>query len=104
MPDSLIEIRDYALWGLTSINELVIPPLVTKIGRSSLRNMPKLETLIAKPINPPSMATDDNPLTNTNNIKMIYVPSDSINAYKTADIWKDYASLMMPFPSNVEKK
>lgn len=72
--------------GFTSIT---IPNSVTSIGYQTFYNCSGLNSIIVNSSTPPTLggATFDN----TNNCP-IYVPAESVEAYKTATYWSNYAS------------
>ena len=55
-----------------------------------------LETLTILAAVPPSL--DSTALGGTTSLTDIYVPSDSVNAYKAADGWSNYASKITAIP------
>ena len=73
--------------SLTSIN---IPSGVTSIGQYAFSNCSGLTSVTVEATTPPTLAKA-NAFTNTNNCP-IYVPSASVNAYKSANNWSTYAS------------
>lgn len=75
--------------GLTSIN---IPNSVTSIGNYAFANCNNLTVVITEAIISPTLTSnvflDNSSLTN------IYVPAESVDAYKTAPYWSDYADII----------
>lgn len=80
--------------GLTSIT---LPSSVTSLGDGAFNQCHDIRTVTCKATTPPTMGLavfdEDHLLT------AIYVPSGSVNAYKAADGWKDYASRIKPINS-----
>lgn len=66
----------------------------TTISASAFQNNTTLEAFICRTATPPSLA-NSNALSSTNNCP-IYVPNDSVEAYKTASNWSSYASRIKP--------
>lgn len=89
IPNSVtaIERRAFAESGLTSI---VIPENVNSIAEWAFTECSALTHITVHAINPPSDVTAST-FSDTNDC-LIYVPSGSLNAYKTAAGWSDYAS------------
>ena len=89
IPNSVtaIERRAFAESGLTGI---IIPENVTSIEEWAFTECTALTHITVHAINPPSDVTAST-FSDTNDC-LIYVPSGSLNAYKTAAGWSDYAS------------
>lgn len=71
--------------GLTSIN---IPNSVTSIGKQAFRGCTGLTSITISNTTPPTLG--DEAFNNTNN-SPIYVPSESVNTYKSTENWSTYA-------------
>lgn len=71
-----------------------IPASVTTIGAYALYGCSSLEKIICEATTPPSLANATT-LTSTNNCP-IYVPDASLEAYKTATNWVNYADRIHP--------
>ena len=94
IPNSVTSIGDYAFSGcaLTSIE---IPNSVTSIGDYAFSGCESLSSVYVKATTPPIL---DNYAFNYNSSsRKIYVPRASLNAYKTASGWSEYASAIEPY-------
>lgn len=80
--------------GLTSIT---IPSSVTNIGGWAFNTCTSLISITCNATTPPVLGTE--PFDNTNDCP-IYVPSGSVEAYKTASNWSTYASRIQAIPAN----
>jgi len=89
IPDSVTSIEMYAFGNCKSATNLSIGSGVTSIGDGAFRNCSGLTSATITAVNPPTLGTDT--FTSTNNCP-IYVPSGSVDAYKAASGWSDYAS------------
>lgn len=89
IPNSVttIERRAFAESGLTGI---VIPENVNSINEWAFNGCSALTHITVHAVIPPSDVTAST-FANTNDC-LIYVPSESLNAYKTAAGWNNYAS------------
>lgn len=76
------------------LKNLTIPSSITKIS-SSIKTLNELETLTCLATTPPSISSS---LTNLDNLTAIYVPSGSVDAYKSASGWSDFASIIQAIP------
>ena len=79
-----------------SIEKFTVPSTVTNISSYAFTNLLSLRELHFQTVTPPT-------LTNTSiyglpNECIIYVPRGSLNAYKTAQYWSDYASQIQEEP------
>ena len=80
-----------------ALTTITLPSSVTSLGDGAFNQCHDLRTVTCKATTPPTMGLavfgDDKWLSS------IYVPSSSVNAYKAADGWKDYASIIKPINS-----
>lgn len=92
-----------ALVDCTELKTLTIPSTVVEIGQNAFDNCTSLEKVYIKAMLPPER-TKFGPSTpelkpifaDDDNLRAIYVPEGSVDAYKTA--WYDYAHLIRRFP------
>lgn len=80
-------IKDSAFTDCSSLKRIDLPATLTSIGTSAFAHT-YLQTVICRATTPPSITS--NTFYNTN-ITTIYVPAESVNAYKTATNWSTYA-------------
>ena len=98
IPDGVTSIGNYAFYNCYSLSSVVIPDGVTSIGKSAFGYCCGVKEYHCKPLTPPT-------LSNTNVFSMIpsdciiYVPVGSLEAYKTATNWSNYASHMQEEPA-----
>lgn len=80
-----------------ALTTITLPSSVTSLGDGAFNQCHDLRTVTCKATTPPTMGLavfgDDKWLSS------IYVPSGSVNAYKAADGWKNYASIIKPINS-----
>ena len=95
--NSVTTIEANAFVRCEKLRTVTLPSSVTSLGDGAFSHCHVLGTVTCKATTPPTMGDavfgDDRWLTS------IYVPSGSVNAYKAADGWKDYASLIKPINS-----
>ena len=90
IPDSVIEIGSSAFRSCYSLTSVTIPDGVTEIGFSAFCDCTSLKEVYCKPTTPPTGGYDmfyGNALG-----RKIYVPAESVEAYKSASYWSNYAS------------
>ena len=84
----------------TAVEEFVVPVTVTSIGRYAFGGMPNMKYIKMLPVTPPTL----NSLAfngDTSNCP-IYVPDESVDAYKSATNWSTYASRIKPLSEYTE--
>lgn len=96
IPEGVTEIKDAAFNGATNMRNIVLPSTLTSIGAMGL-SITSLQTLQCNAVTPPTLAVN-----NSNkwyNLSAIYVPAESVDAYKAATNWQDKASKIQAIPS-----
>lgn len=78
----------YAFYGFSGLTNVTIPSGITSIGGWAFSGCTGLNYITMEATTPPILGTDV--FVDTNNCP-IYVPCDSVEAYKTATTWIDYA-------------
>lgn len=93
MPDSIRSIEKSTFSTCCSLKTIEIPSNITDIGTSAFSNCYSMMEYHFKPTTPPTLA-NANAFNNIVTDCIIYVPAESLNAYKTATNWRTYASRM----------
>ncbi len=96
IPNSVIKIGAYAFCVNASLKSIVLPESIVVIGEYAFGECVNLKEIFCKATTPPTMDIDvfsneDVPNTDDSERK-IYVPAASVEAYKSANGWSDYAS------------
>ena len=76
-----------------SLTNITIPSSVTSIGETAFDNCSRLASVYCKPTTPP--AGGNKMFDNNATDRKIYVPAASVEAYKAADGWSDYADAIV---------
>lgn len=87
IPMSVTSIGEYAFCGCTMLSSVVIPESVLTIGNDALNGCTSLTSLYSKAITPPAIGTD----VFYPYLLTVYVPTESVDLYKEAPGWSDYA-------------
>ncbi len=95
IPDSVTSIGDWAFHLCSSLTSVTIGNSVTSIGDAAFYNCTSLTSVYCKPTTPPTAIANigywDAFYDNASGRK-IYVPRNSVNIYKSAPYWSNYAS------------
>ena len=88
IPDSVTSIGEAAFLGCTSLTSVTIPDSVTSIGKWAFAVCSSLTSVYCKPTTPP--AGGSCMFYSNASGREIYVPAASVEAYKSAEYWRDY--------------
>lgn len=92
-PDALVRIEEYA-FSHTPLTSIELPKTLQCLN--GFDHCPNLSEVTCLATAPPQIEYDDvfseSPLT------VIYVPGESVDAYKSANGWCDYADIIQPMP------
>ena len=91
IPNSVTSIRQYAFCGCSGLTAITIPNSVTSIGDGAFSECSALTSITCAANTPPSCVY--NCFNYVNKSIPVYVPANSINAYKKADGWKDFTNI-----------
>lgn len=101
LPQSLTTIKRYSFWR-NKLTNIVIPKNVTTIYDYAFRESYELTTITFESLVPPEIVDiysyECSLFYNSPKLVNIYVPAESVNAYKTAPYWSKYASKIAPKP------
>ncbi len=89
IPSSVTSIGGDAFSGCSGLTNVTIPSSVTSIDEFAFSGCIGLTSITVEATTPPTLA--DGPFGSTNNCP-IYVPAASVETYKSASGWSDYAS------------
>lgn len=97
VPDSVTSIGLYCFVDCQNLVSATIGSGVTLIDNYAFYNCSNLTSITINATTPPRLYQYNYAFDNTNNCP-IYVPSESVEAYKTAQYWSEYASRLQPIP------
>ena len=90
IPDSVTSIGEKAFYDCDSLTSVTIPDSVTSIGDLAFTNCSSLERVYCGATTPPKNSWFAFHYNASG--RKIYVPAESVQAYRRADGWMDYAS------------
>lgn len=94
LPTGLLTIGEEPFNYCRNLKKIVIPSSVTTLGDTVFNECVNMTEYIFLPTTPPTIGTDIFKVTNLG--CKIYVPDDSIDAYKGATNWSAYADYIYP--------
>ena len=101
IPDSVTTIGEGAFSGCSSLTSVTIPDSVTTIGVGAFLDCSSLTSVYCKATTPPTaiLYNDGYWYTFDENTsgRIIYVPTESVDAYKSATGWSDYADAIVGY-------
>ena len=95
IPETVFEIGSSAFQGCTSLTSVTIGSDVTSIGYYAFSGCSSLTSVYCKPTTPPS--GDWGMFDNNASERKIYVPTESVEAYKNASYWSGYAEYIVGY-------
>ena len=95
IPNNIVSIEHSAFQSCTSLTDVVIGNSVTSIGENAFYDCSSLSSVYIKATTPPTLGNEVFYMNASG--RKIYVPRASLDAYKTANRWSNYASAIMPY-------
>ena len=97
LPDTLTTIKQQMFQDCWSLQDITIPASVTTINAQAFANCYSLTKVTCLRTTPPTLSNTNAFM---NYIRFIYVPADSVEAYKAASNWSTYASKILAIPES----
>ena len=93
LPNSITTISNGLFAQCSSLTSIILPASVTSIGQNAFTNCNQLASICAYP-STPVVLSSSNVFDGVNkNTCTLNVPSESLDLYKAADVWKDFAKI-----------
>lgn len=93
IPNSVSSIGDYAFAGCSSLTSIIIPNSINHIDECAFRNCKQLTRIYSYATNVPRIYDEtffEFPLEDAT----LYVPEESLDAYKSAEGWKNFGAIL----------
>lgn len=97
IPNGVTKIGESAFAGCTSLTSVEIPNSVTSIGARVFEDCSSLTSVTVLATTPPALIPPS--FVGASSSSKIYVPAESVETYKAASGWKEYASKIQAIPS-----
>lgn len=97
LSNNLVSISDKAFRSIGTLENITIPGSITQIGANAFNSCEKLVSVTVLAASPPTLGNGYVFSYASENL-VIYVPSESVEAYKTATYWSNYASIIQAIP------
>lgn len=101
IPNSVTSIANGGFYHCTNIENVTIGNGITNIGWLAFADCSNITRMTINATTPPTLSAGQSPTPATDTFSgsyPIYVPSESVNAYKTADKWSVIASRIQAIP------
>ena len=96
IPDSVTTIGELAFYECRSLTSVTIPDSVTTIGDYAFSDCTSLTSVYCKATTPPALG-NSYVFDYNGSGRKIYVPAGSVNAYKSAEYWSEYADAIVGY-------
>lgn len=97
LSNNLVSISASAFRSIMTLKNITIPGSITQIGSNAFNSCESLASVTVLASSPPTLGNGYVFSYASENL-VIYVPSESVEAYKTATYWSNYASIIQAIP------
>ena len=107
VPEGVTSVNPKTFVSCTGLTSLTLPSSITSIGSNDEHGMPDetnplgaLKTMTVKATTPPTILGYRETIPTT--ISSIYVPEESVDTYKSANKWRNYADTFLPIGISIK--
>ena len=97
IPDGVTSIEYATFYGCRSLTKMILPESITSIHSNAFTDCSSVVNIYCKPVTPPDLYLVFYTFKGLTSLQNIYVPTTSVDAYKAADGWKDYADIIVGY-------
>lgn len=94
IPEGVTSLRQVCFYKCSALESIEFPSTVTAIEGSAFQHCTGLIRVSIAAVTPPSLGSSA--FANCSSLTGIYVPDDSVEAYKTATNWSAHANIILP--------
>lgn len=92
VPEGVTDIRQNACSFCAALTQVILPGSLTDIGDFAFSDCTALTEITVRAAVPPAVVSG-NAFYNVNRGIPVYVPAEAVEAYKAADVWKEFNNL-----------
>lgn len=92
IPNGVTKIDKNTFFNCRSLSSVSIPSSITDIGNQAFYNCQCLSSIVCEASIPPVLGT--NVFKNSNTQCVLYVPAESLEAYRVANGWKEFGNIL----------
>ena len=93
IPEGTTNIISYAFEDCINLTEIIIPSSAKDLGYYAFGSCSALQSITCLAVNPPA-CRENMSFANVDKSIPVYVPAESIEAYKEAEEWKDFTNIL----------
>lgn len=97
IPEGVTLLNGNAFEGCTGLKNIDLPSTVETLGVACFSGCKNLETFTIRAVVPPTCS--NNYSLSFNSKAIVYVPAESVDAYKAAAVWGNHASYIRAIPT-----
>lgn len=94
LPNSVTSIGNGAFYGCSRLTSITIGNSVTNIGEEAFSGCDRIQFIYSKNSVPPTCASTNTFATDIYKYAYLYVPTKSVQQYKTAYEWRNFTNIM----------
>lgn len=91
IPEGITSIKQSTFYYCHALTQLTLPGSITRIGQSAFTNCSAITQITSLATVPPTV--ERNAFKNINRDIPVYVPAEAVEAYRTADTWREFTKL-----------